>query len=333
MSIWIRFLLALATLGLLVWIGREPSRYRDTVSALSWIWLVFAFALVHADRVLMAWKWNWLLKLSTAGLTTIRATQIYCASSLWGLFLPATLGADVIRIACTSREGIDYKIVTGSVVMERSLGFIANLAFGMIAFWSALISRPDDRFLWIGFAALGLGLLAVTAILWVALHETVFRWVHEALLAPLPGKRLQRVLETVHTAVMGYRDSPRTLALFAVASLAETWLTALFFWAVFRACGVDVGFWPLAAAMSIALLIARIPVSIAGLGIFEGGMAAVLVRYGVPIETSVVASLLGRVVQIAAWLPWWGMYLVGPGALPPGITVETVAKPSQGPKK
>ena len=61
----------------------------------------------------------------------------------------------------------------------------------------------------------------------------------------------------------------------------------------------------IAGALPLSLLIARLPLSIDGIGVFEGAFAAILLIAGVPESAAISIALLGRVVQIAAWLPWW----------------------------
>lgn len=66
---------------------------------------------------------------------------------IWGLFLPMTVGADAIRTFLTSRTGMDIHVVVASIVVERMLGFIASLFFGLMSLlFLRVCGFVDSRF-------------------------------------------------------------------------------------------------------------------------------------------------------------------------------------------
>ena len=56
--------------------------------------------------------------------------KIYCASTIWGMFLPATVAADAIRAVSMTHAGVDSHEVIASIIIERTIGFLAVLLLG-----------------------------------------------------------------------------------------------------------------------------------------------------------------------------------------------------------
>lgn len=137
-------------------------------------YIALAMVVITADRGLMTFKWVRLLRGRGVKLPFFLGMKIYCASMIWGLFLPATMGADVIRAFSASRAGLDSNQVVASIVIERMVGFLSALLLGLISciLLSSLgIFDPRLHFLWwfIG-AALG----GATIVFAMSFDETVF---------------------------------------------------------------------------------------------------------------------------------------------------------------
>jgi uncharacterized membrane protein YbhN (UPF0104 family) len=68
-------------------------------------------------------------------------------------------------------------------------------------------------------------------------------------------------------------------------------------------------------ALLLSVIAARLPVSIDGLGIFEGVLAALLQLADVAPAYSIAAALTGRALQIIVCLPWWFAFTRSSGPL------------------
>jgi glycosyltransferase 2 family protein len=79
----------------------------------------------------------------------------------------------------------------------------------------------------------------------------------------------------------------------------------------------------------LSILIARLPISIDGLGVYEGIFIGVMSLGGVHPDDSLALSLAARVFQIVVWLPWWLMLVARTGALRPPDDSAT-SEPSPG---
>ena len=77
-----------------------------------------------ADRFLMAYKWNLLVRAKAIGMSLARAFKIYLISGFFGLFLPSGVGSDIFRIYYTSTDQGRGTQVAASVLLEKNLEYV-----------------------------------------------------------------------------------------------------------------------------------------------------------------------------------------------------------------
>jgi glycosyltransferase 2 family protein len=281
-------------------------------------WYVVLLLLFNtADRALMTFKWAWLLRGRGVHLPFLRGMRIYCASMVWGLFLPATMGADVIRALKTSGSGLNSHEVVASIVIERMFGFLSALLFGLLGLvLLSLFSGIDARFdflWWLGGAAL-LG----TAIVFVAsFTQSVFDLLHNHLLYRFREHRIMQKLRQFHATYRAYQDNKGSLATFFGLTLGEQLVPIVHSWLVARSLGVDVGLLYMAGAVPLTLLISRIPISIGGFGVYDGTFLLLMSLAGVHGTEAIGICMVGRVMETVSWLPWWLADVAGSGSLRP----------------
>jgi uncharacterized membrane protein YbhN (UPF0104 family) len=127
---------------------------------------------------------------------------------------------------------------------------------------------------------------------------------------------------------MSYESGRAGLVKFFGMTLAEQMLTIVFVWIIARGLGVDVGLLFVAGALPLSVLVSQLPVSINGLGLFEGIFAALMSLAGVPLEASVAIAFSGRILQVVSYLPWWLAYVIERGKIsrPTALSERPIAK-------
>jgi uncharacterized protein (TIRG00374 family) len=311
-----KLLLGIATIAALVYLGGGWGDFGGALSQFSPGWVAFAVLVFLLNRLVMTAKWWQLLRLRSRAVGLFRAHCIYQSCSLWGLFMPATVGADALRILCLKREGVQATDSLGSIVMERAVGMLSLLLF--IAIAAGMVSRrellPGAWANLVGFAALGAA--SVALVLWLSLIPSFPQRLVTPILRRWPDNKATKILLDVHMAYTAFSRPPGRMAVLFVLSFVETILTVAFFWCLLAGLGYSVPLDYLALATTAAFLLSRMPVTPGGLGIFEASLAGTLVFVGVPMVDSVAVALVGRILQIISWLPFWGVYMVMAG--PPG---------------
>jgi uncharacterized protein (TIRG00374 family) len=256
----------------------------------------------------MAYKWTRLLAVRGQFLALVRAIKIYCSSNIWGLVLPATVGGDAVRATCTVREGLPTVEVIASIAIERILGGLATplLALGGLALLLGS-GHFDPRLTpvwWISVVTIVGGML----VLLISFDARFHNLLHHGLLGRLQRFRVFQLLERAHHAFRAYRSARGELAIFFVLTLLENSFPTFITWIIALGLGIPVSLVHMAAAVPLAYLVARIPFSIGGIGVYEGTFVLILATAGISLEQSIAVALLARILQITSWLPWWLAY-------------------------
>jgi uncharacterized protein (TIRG00374 family) len=322
-----RWLRVLVTVGLLVLIIRatgDLGSIGGQILELSPVAIVLALVLNTLNRALMAYKWIRLLASRRQFLALGRAIKIYCSSTIWGLLLPATVGADAVRATCTVREGLPTSEVIASIGIERILGGIATPLLAVGALVLLLASGQFDPRLtpiwWISIVTIVVGMAALL----ISFDGRFHQLLHFQLMGRLQRFKLFQLLEKAHGALRAYRSAHGELAVFFVLTLLENFFPIFITWIIAAGLGIPVSLLHVAAAVPLAYLVARIPFSIGGIGVYETMFVLILSTAGISLEQSIAIALLARVLQIASWLPWWFMYM-WEGGRRPKPTVSTAA--------
>lgn len=274
-------------------------------------WLAAAFVVMTLDRLLMSYKWILLLESRGLELPLYRGFTIYCAAMMWGMFLPSTVGADALRGYLTSRTGLDGYEVAASIIVERMVGFVAALVFGLIGMTiMSATGAIDERFdpvWWLGGAMIA---AAAGAVL-LSFEPRFFRALWRLLPRRARRSRIAARFGDFHAVYRRYGAERAALSAFFVLTLVEQAFAIVATWALALALGVDVALWFVAAAVPLSMLIARLPIAFDGIGVYEGAFVLLMRLNGIALVEALSIALAGRVVQILAWAPWWFLYSVG----------------------
>jgi hypothetical protein len=280
-------------------------------------YLALAFVVFTLDRFLMTYKWLQLLGARGLHLPLVRGVTIYCSAMVWGLFLPATVGADAIRSYMAAREGLDGYEVVASITIERLVGFVASLLFGLAGFFILSAAGAADERLtavwWLG----GSFTFAAIAALVASFDERLFGAVLALVPRRLRESRIVEKLRQFHDVYRGYGRNRTALAVFFALTMVEQCLIVLATWVTALALSIDVGLVLMAGAVPLSMLVSRLPVSIDGFGVYEGVMVLILGLAGISAAEAVALTLAYRGLQVVLWLPWWLAYTLRTGSVRP----------------
>jgi glycosyltransferase 2 family protein len=316
-GLFVRLAISLALIGCIVWwlggLGKIVANMgRIDVGLAALIVIVFML-----DRGLMTYKWLLLLRARGIRPRFFSALKIYCASQVWGMFLPSTVGADTVRAVSIARTGIDANEVVASIVIERIFGFLSVLFVGLCSLLLlSLTGELENRFLVIWWAALimiSLSLIVLAA----SLNEKVFQLIHDGILGRFRHNRIAGKLREFHETYMAYRKHAGTLITFSLLTIAEQLVAVAAVWLIALALGVHLGLLPFLVAVPLSLLISRLPIGVYGLGTFEAAFIFLLSEAGLSGADAVAISFTGRILEILAWLPWWFAHVISTGSARP----------------
>jgi uncharacterized protein (TIRG00374 family) len=261
-------------------------------------WMVTALVVLTFDRVLQGAKWYPLLRVQTRRFGMREAISATIAAYPASILLPSG-ASEVLRAVMLGKAHGNVAEIGASVAMERVLGllalFVANLA-AVIAAYEVSHHVSDALPAAIGTVLLGFALLGI-------LFRTADR-------IPFPRSTVRRALPLVRATkrfiagLTGYRNHLATIGLVLLLSAIEVFVVGLAIWCCSNALGLALRLDMVMIATPITLFLARIPLTIWGIGIAEGGFAFVLATlYGVAPTEAVAASLTMRFVEICVALP------------------------------
>ena len=253
---------------------------------------VLAIALQGVQVAICAGRWQVVLHAIGARLGFWRAAELFSIGNFFGQILPGAVGGDAIRMLATRRAGLDLGASINSVLLERAATVYALVLLTTLA-EPALIGRlPDGPFIWL-FPALTvgatLGLIVQSQLDRVPESWTRFRIVRGfGLLAADTRKCFFR---------------PRNGApVMAVALLGHINL-AMVVWVLALGLDAPVALVDCLVLVPPVILIATLPISIAGWGTREVAMVTMFGFIGVPSAQATALSVLFGISTLLIALP------------------------------
>ncbi|MDX6751758.1 lysylphosphatidylglycerol synthase transmembrane domain-containing protein [Geminicoccaceae bacterium 1502E] len=283
----------LAALAVLWWLV-DWQTFAATLRSASPLWLLAALVTMIADRILMSVKWQILLVASGARIPFLANLRIYTAAQLAAFVMPLEIAADGLRVLWVSRLGRRASAVSASIVVERGVALLVSMAFSAVAAL-ALALQLVEADLALAASFVLAGMLALPLLHVAARRSGLLR----PLLRRLAASRLRRPMVMLRRILSGRKALVRATLLTAMRQLVVVAANCMLAWAV----GLPVHPLLFATAFLCALLIARIPISYGGLGVFETSLAMLLTPFGVPPSATVATALAGRVLTILSLLP------------------------------
>lgn len=280
-------------------------------------WLLLALIVVTLDRMLMAYKWTLLLKAQGHRLPLLPAVTIYCTSMVWGLVLPATVGADAIRAVMATKRGFNGTDVVTSIVIERLVGFVLALALAIVSLvilrTVGVLDGAYDAVLYLGIALLAGSIAA----LFVSMNESLVGRVVVRLPQVFRKSKAMHHLTRFTTAYHSLGADRGVIARFGALTSIEQVFSVVFPWTLAKGLGVPADLLLLLGVLPLSTLVSRLPISVDGLGVYEAVFVGLLLLAGIPAESALAIAISGRVIQLLVFLPWWFVHVTGPQPIRP----------------
>ncbi|ADK86435.1 hypothetical protein Deba_3082 [Desulfarculus baarsii DSM 2075] len=307
MKLLARPLLGLTILGLLLWLLVDVDQALVVVAGADWRYFILIILVMAADRLLMAYKWRLLVVCRGLPLSLGRAISSYFLATFAGCFLPSTIGADALRIAAVTGPGLPSAKLTASVVMERGLGFVAAALAALLGLFllAGLAADLPGEFFYVAVGLLAASALAVV----VSLSGLAARLSRRAEGRLADGGRLSRWLAELLAAYRQYSGHGPVLGWFFALTLLEQGALIVTNWLAARAFGLELGFLQAAAVTPVAVLLARLPISISSFGLMEGLYVAFFSLVGVGATEAFLLGLTQNMASLISALPGLTPYL------------------------
>lgn len=274
----------------------------------------FVCAVSVIERMLMAYKWNLLLRARGIYVSVWQAIRLCFVGHLTGALTPGGLGGDAYRIAALWRFRKTADVVS-TIVLERLVGL------AVLSVVIAIMLPISIRYLGVGSSRLAIAIVVGAVVAVVIVLLSLRRSFIEGIARQIPFISRLRILTRVRDFYEVYAESrhhPLTLIAFSLLAVIQIVAQVCVAYLAARSLGIEISFTYLLAVIPLALGAMRLPISIQGIGVLEGLLAYFFHLGGYSAEDGVSVALLTRAVGIlGSYLPAAIMMLISPVRVDP----------------
>ena len=300
---WIAIAVKLCISGLLAWLVFKHVDFAAAGDLLGSkrgaVALLLAVAVLAVGAVIAGTRTACVMRLLGARCSIARALAVWMVGLIVSQSLITFIAGDAARVWQLARLGYLPRTASSAVVLERALGFVVILVMVLMCEPLLLARAPP------GPVRTGLMILVVVCaggILAFVASGFLFR-LQSLLPKPIREHRLVAIALDVASAARHLTRSWKlgtvVVGLSALMQLCN--VLALFILA--RAVGVDLDFLATAAVGVPALLIASMPIAIAGWGVREGAMIVGYGLFGVTAAAALAVSVAFGLAMLIVSLP------------------------------
>ena len=270
----------------------------ERLSRFEFGWIALAVFLLTAQVVLLAARWGEIATVCGANLTFKSALQISFIATFFNQVLPSTVGGDGARIWLFARQGAGWATATYSVLIDRIAGVFV-LALIVIACLPWTFSLIHDSIARAVLLVIGFGTIAgvlIFVLIGVRFRQWLDRWM------------LTRHLSAASRISAALCRSPRSATIVLACSVAIHLLGVTAAWCCVKAVAAPVSFAQVLFLLPPVILIATVPVSIAGWGVRESSMIVAFAYAGLAQSDGLTLSILfgavGFIVGVVGGIVW-----------------------------
>ena len=263
-------------------------------------WVLAALLLQGVQVVLQAARWRAIALGCGAALAARAALGMCFIATFFNQVLPSTIGGDAARIWLLARGGGGWARAAYSVLIDRIAGVfaLAVIVIGCLPWTLALVQDPIARAI---LVLIGAGAVA---------GAIVFILIGLLRLPLLDRFAPARHLVQVSRIARRLCQSPRSAVTIGTLSFGIHFLTIASIWCLAQSVAASASFVLLMFMIPPVILIATVPISIAGWGLREGSMIAAFTVAGLAAGDGLIVSVLFGLTAFAIGTIGGGVWIV-----------------------
>ena len=254
--------------------------------------LLIAIFLNVVERFELTYKWNLLIKVRGIVVKFGRLFWINSIGSFLGLFLPSSLGTDVVRGYYLVKNNSERSVSISSVFVDRVLGLISLLLLGLVSllFAGNLVSKFN----------LNLYLAVLTFITLVGVYffqRNETKKILELLFIKMKQHKIIEYAMKLHGSILEYKKYPKTLLLSFVITILVQVTRVLTYYAVAAAFDIEISIVYFFLFVPLIMIVMMLPITIGGLGLREGTFVAFFTMIGMSVNDAVVITFINSILD------------------------------------
>jgi len=245
------------------------SELRSQITGINATYLGIAWCLLGAAIVVSAVRWWYLLKVQMIEMSLPVALAVTFIGQFFNAFMLGALGGDVFRTVHVLRYTGKRTHATLSILLDRLLGFFVMLLASLLSLaWQYLLLMSHEETREVVYLLVGMFVLFIVTALVLAL---------------LPFERtpagLRKIWQKIpyrhllELAVVGFRAHFHSWFFTSLAilfAIVQTFLVVLSGYWMARGLHLNVSYIQMLQALTVALIVMALPISIGGHGVREG---------------------------------------------------------------
>jgi uncharacterized protein (TIRG00374 family) len=292
---YIRLLLSIAIVVLVL---KKLDLYSIVIllTSLNLHYLYLAFFITVSARLLMTYRWSFLLETQSYIISKFKLLKIMLLSHAIGTLFPSTLSSDGIRAYVLWKHTGNANDSVSSIGVDRFAGLFALTG---IAFVSSLLlfrTQKDYTFVVISGALFSLCIFITIGVFWLNIRVAQLCQRLERLFSPKWSLKVAKILE----AFLHFAKHKRTLAYVLCLSALVQLLRILMIFYLAQALRIQIAFLHFSLFLPIIMVLLMLPISIGGIGVREAAFIYFFGPLGMSGEEAVGLSLL-----IYMLVTWW----------------------------
>lgn len=232
-------------------------------------------------------RWRMLLRVAGINIPLKRLIRSFSGGIFFSIFLPSTIGGDLVRAADLVEHTKKAKEVIATVFLDRLSGYM-GLVFVILP---ALLLSRDLVLDKVVFTSVALIIILLVVILLVLFNNTIYSIITKWLSSPGAGK-IKETIKNMHQEIHVFRNHKRMIILNLLTSFIIQLVAPTSIYFVGLSLGIKVNFIYFLIFLPIIGAVTLLPIAIGGLGLREGLFVVYFAKAGVVKQLALAMSLL-----------------------------------------
>ncbi|MBP8605043.1 MAG: flippase-like domain-containing protein [Phycisphaerae bacterium] len=274
------------------------------------------------SQALLGLRWWIFLRAQGVAISLWLTIKLTFLGLFFNNFMPSSVGGDLIRAWYVSQHSPKKLQAALGVIIDRIMGLVSTLIIAVAGYLlfmrgqkgmlqvshsNSLISSLLERYPHIRFYSVILVVLIVISVF------VLGRWINFEVILKRLFERVLYFWGQLKEVITIYYHYPLVLVVSFGLTLLLQSIVILSYWAIGRELGIGACWGYYFVFFPIVWIIGSIPISIAGIGILEGGVVFLFVTFAhADLESVTALALCQRITWIAASLPGMIVHLLGP---------------------
>ena len=281
-----RFIIGLLLIAVLLY-RFNPEVVFSTIISASVGYILLAVMVYAITFSILSIRWRTILRSMGKNIKFLSAYQAFANSMIISDLTPGRIGE--FSRPFLVRDKVDLGRGIASVAVDRYADILTILILGL----SGMVLWVQDGIYLILACLTILSIVIFSLAFWFKRHLIINR------IGRLGSSRISRFFCGLDEALNEVTDI-RSLMVKSVLLTAVAWIThALRIVLIAKSIGYDAPMMMLFFFQPLISALAIIPLTISGLGLVEGGLAALLTGLGIPIAAGISIALLDRIITVA----------------------------------